>query len=90
MLLRALIVCAIALVSFSPLCRGQPNGNPENATTAVLRAFDTHDVVMLGEFHGNKQLYEWLQLLVATPAFADRVDDIALAIRFRSGRLRSS
>jgi hypothetical protein len=51
---------------------------PENATNAIVRAFKTHNIVMLGEFHGNKQLYEWLRQLVATPAFADRVDDIVM------------
>jgi hypothetical protein len=56
----------------------QQNPRPENATKAIVRAFETHDIVMLGEFHGNKQLYEWLRQLVATPAFADRVDDIVM------------
>jgi hypothetical protein len=44
----------------------------------VLHAFETHDIVMFGEIHGNKQEYEWLLLLVATPEFADRVDDIVM------------
>lgn len=44
----------------------------------MLRAFKTHDIVMLGETHDNKQLYEWLRTLVATPEFADRVDDIVV------------
>jgi hypothetical protein len=51
---------------------------PEDATLAVLHAFETHDVVIFGEIHGNKQEYEWLRSLVATPEFADRVDDIVM------------
>lgn len=50
----------------------------EGATQAVLNAFASHDIVMLGETHGSKQEYDWLRSLVATPDFADRVDDIVM------------
>jgi hypothetical protein len=50
----------------------------EDATTAVLQAFHTHNVVMFGEAHGGKQEYEWLCRLVNAPGFADRVDDIVV------------
>ena len=50
----------------------------ERATAAILKAFQSHDIVMLGENHGNKQEYEWLRSLVDTPEFADRVDDIVM------------
>jgi hypothetical protein len=56
----------------------QVNATPENPTKVVLKAFETHDIVMLGEIHWNKQEYEWLQSLVANPEFADRVDDIVM------------
>jgi len=65
----------VALASLSP---AQGNLRPENATAAVLKAFETHDIVMLGEIHSNKQEYEWLDSLVANPQFADRVDDIVM------------
>lgn len=52
--------------------------SPEPATIAVLRAFQAHDLVMLGEMHGNKQEYEWLRALVKNADFADRVDDIVM------------
>ena len=55
---------------------GKPN--VENATKAMIQAIGTHQVVMFGETHGNKQEYEWLCDLVKTPAFADRVDDIVI------------
>ena len=51
---------------------------PQNPTTAVVRAFDNHNIVMFGEEHGCKQEYAWLRDLVATPEFADRVDDIVV------------
>lgn len=77
-----LLLAAITLISAS-VCRAQTHPTPgdpkpEDATIAVVRAFKTHDIVMLGEFHGNKQLYEWLRKLVATPEFADHVDDIVM------------
>jgi hypothetical protein len=33
---------------------------------------------MIGEIHSNQQEYDWYRSLVATPEFADRVDDIVL------------
>ena len=51
---------------------------PQNATSAMIRAFDSHNIVMFGENHGNKQEYEWLCQLVNTPEFDDRVDDVVL------------
>jgi hypothetical protein len=63
------------------LCFGQnQQPNPQNATTAVVRAFDNHNIVMFGENHGVKQEYEWLRELVGTPEFAERVDDIVVEI----------
>ena len=77
---RYFLPTAILFVFFlcGTITGAQQNPRPENATKAIVRAFQTHDIVMLGEFHDNKQLYEWLRQLVATPAFADRVDDIVM------------
>ena len=73
----------ILLFVFIFLAFGSPSdaqGIPklEKANAAVVGAFETHDIVMFGEFHGNKQEYAWLRSLVATPEFADRVDDIVM------------
>jgi hypothetical protein len=51
---------------------------PADATQGIIRAFDTHAVVMFGEVHANKQEYEFLRSLVASPQFADEVDDIVV------------
>ena len=64
----------------SVLCGAKDNPQPENATIAVLRAFEKHDILMIGEIHANKQEYDWYGSLVATPEFADRIDDIVLEI----------
>jgi hypothetical protein len=60
--------------------RGWQPGEPkvENATKAMIEAISTHQIVMFGETHANKQEYEWLCELVKTPAFAERVDDIVV------------
>jgi hypothetical protein len=50
----------------------------EDATKAMIQAIRTHQIVMFGEIHGDRQEYEWLCKLVKTPGFADRVDDIVV------------
>src|SRR5437763_7859313 len=66
------------LFALASLCIAQVDRSAKNASAVVLQAFETHDVVMLGEIHWNKQEYEWLQSLVANPEFADRVDDVVM------------
>jgi hypothetical protein len=78
MKLHYVLAVAIFILALSSVCVAQDHPKLENATVALLRAFGTHDIVMLGEIHGNKQEYEWLRSLVATPEFADRVDDIVM------------
>lgn len=52
--------------------------HPQDATRAMVQLLHTHNIVMLGEIHGNQQEYEWLCKLVRTPEFADSVDDIVV------------
>ena len=73
--MQALPALVFALISLSV---AQANPIPENPTEVVLKAFETHDIVMLGEIHWNKQEYEWLRSLIANPEFADRVDDVVM------------
>jgi hypothetical protein len=49
-----------------------------DALSAMIQLFQSHDIVMFGEVHGNEQEYEWLCKLVRTPGFADHVDDIVV------------
>src|SRR3984957_16770146 len=67
-----------SLLILGSICTAQREPKTEDATAAVLHAFETHDIVMFGEMHSNKQEYEWLRSLIATPEFADRVDDIVV------------
>ena len=57
-----------------------PAGQPrlENASSAMIRLFQTHDIVMFGEVHNSQQEYQWLCRLVQTPGFSDHVDDIVV------------
>jgi hypothetical protein len=75
---RHVLLVAMLAIVHTAICDADDNPKPENATATVLRAFETHNIVMIGEIHGNKQEYDWFRSLVATPEFADRVDDIVL------------
>ena len=78
MKLRFVLSFSANLIVLGSICSAQADPTVETATTAVVRAFEAHNIVMFGEIHGNKQEYEWLRSLVATPEFADRVDDIVV------------
>jgi len=80
MRLRPAVLLITLLSILSWICVAQSDPKPENATAAVLHAFETHDLVLLGEIHGNKQEYEWLRSLIATPEFADRADDVVMEL----------
>lgn len=71
---------SVFLLLLSAIARAQTKlePQPEPATVAMIDLFRTHQIVMFGETHGNKQEYEWLCNLVKTPEFADRVDDIVV------------
>lgn len=74
-------IACLFLFALAFLCRGQnQQPKPRNASTAVVRAFDTHNIVMFGEVHGCRQEYEWLRELVGTAEFSGRVDDIVVEL----------
>ena len=61
--------------------RPNPTGadpKPENATTAILAAFDKYEVVGLGAAHGNKDLDDFILNLLRNPALPGKVNDIAV------------
>jgi hypothetical protein len=51
---------------------------PQDATTAILAAFDRDEVVGMGAAHGNKDLDDFILHLVRDPAFSTKVNDIAV------------
>jgi hypothetical protein len=56
------------------------------AVADIARQFDTHPLVMIGEWHRNAQQHQFLRALVHDPAFACRVDDIV--VEFGNARLQ--
>jgi len=78
MRLRYILPLGTALLTLGATASAMSNAKLKNANDAVVDAFKTHDIVMLGEAHGNKQEYAWLRSLIADSAFADRVDDIVM------------
>jgi hypothetical protein len=64
---RHVFLVAVLAIVHSTICGAEDNPQPGNATAAVLRAFETHNIVMIGEIHGNKQEYDWFRSLVAYP-----------------------
>jgi hypothetical protein len=59
---------------------GGPNRppTPEAAVPAILAAFDTFRVVAIGDYHGTKDLNDFVLSLIRHPAFANRVNDIVI------------
>jgi uncharacterized iron-regulated protein len=51
---------------------------PLDPIAAILEAFKNHDIVALGEPHGNEQAAAFRVALVRDPRFADVVNDIVL------------
>ena len=50
----------------------------EDAVPAILAAFDKYEVVALPEAHGQKDLDDFILLLLRNPEFPGRVNDIAV------------
>jgi len=69
------LILLFLFTGLATLCFAQ---DTQPATAAVLRAFDTHNIVMFGEYHACKEEHEWLRALAGTPEFDDRVDDIVV------------
>jgi hypothetical protein len=78
MKVRRILLLGTSFFAFCSTSYAQGEPKLEKANAAVVAAFETHDIVMFGEIHGNKQEYAWLRSLVADPEFADRVDDIVM------------
>lgn len=54
------------------------NPKPEDATTAILAAFEKYEVVGMSAAHGNKDLDDFILDLIRNPAFPSKVNDVAV------------
>jgi len=57
---------------------------PQPAVSAIVRAFDIHPLVAIGENHRNQQVHDFIVLLVSDPRFLQKVDDVV--VEFGSAR----
>lgn len=57
-----------------------------DAIADVAKAFDTHSVVQLGEFHRSLQIHTFIQQALRDPRFVCRVDDVV--VEFGNSRLQ--
>jgi hypothetical protein len=68
-------------VKETPVERPNPTGTDpihENATTAILKAFDHYEVVGIGAAHGNQNLDDLILDLVRDPAFPKQINDVVV------------
>jgi hypothetical protein len=76
---QVLVVLFSALAFCAPLsAQERSNPIPEDATKAVLAAFDKYEVVGMGAGHGNKDLDDLILHLIRDPAFPDKVNDVVV------------
>ena len=54
------------------------NPKPEDATKAILAAFEKYEVVGMNAAHGNEDIDNFILDLVRNPAFPNKVNDIAV------------
>jgi hypothetical protein len=54
------------------------NPTPEDATRAILAAFDNYEVVGMAAAHGGKDMDDFILHLVREPVFPSRVNDIVV------------
>src|SRR6185436_18438237 len=51
---------------------------PEAAIPALLAAFDTFQIVAIGDYHGSSDVEDFVMALVRHPAFPRAVNDVVL------------
>jgi hypothetical protein len=58
---------------------------PENAIPAILVAFDSYRVVAIGDYHGTKDILDFILTLVRHPGFPRKVNDIVVEAKTGAG-----
>src|SRR5258708_11661415 len=71
-------IVAVSLL-FVTLGSAQVNGpTPEDATKAILAAFDKYEVVGMHSAHGSQDVDDYILSLIRDPAFPGKVNDIVV------------
>jgi len=68
----------IALLLLLPLVGAAQEPTPTDPVVAINQAFASHDLVLLGDMHGNVQEHRILLNLIHSPEFRESVNDIVL------------
>ena len=76
--MRALTTLIVALASGIASAQAPVASQAKEAVPEIVRLFDQHRIVMLGEIHGSIQFDQLLKQLANSPAFAERVNDIVV------------
>src|SRR5437868_13464759 len=77
---RHAVVVRLLLWSSITLTIGAQTPAPQDPIDGIIKLFDTYRIVMLGEIHACRQQYDLLDRLVATPGFAEHVNDIVVEL----------
>src|SRR5438552_380558 len=76
--MRRLATLMVALASGIASAQAPAASQAKEAVPEIVRLFDQHRIVMLGEIHGSIQFDQLLKQLASAPAFAERVNDIVV------------
>ncbi|MEP7111214.1 MAG: hypothetical protein ABI760_24675 [Ferruginibacter sp.] len=74
--LKRFATIAVLVIYFLPACNKHDNTN--SGIQEIIKAFDKHQVVALGEIHGWKEESEFIFSLIKYPSFAEKVNDIVV------------
>src|SRR2546423_10438897 len=77
---KILTFSAFALVFVAPAQSPTVQEPVAGVTSAIIKLFDQHRVVMLGELHESIQEHALLNKLVASPGFTERVNDVVVEV----------
>jgi len=74
--LKLKFVITVLVISLLTGCNKHDNTN--SAIQEIMKAFDKHQVVALGESHGWKEESEFIFSLIKYPSFVEKVNDIVV------------
>jgi hypothetical protein len=74
------VFCALIFCLIVPLDPSAAQIRSEDPVRAITQAFEVHEIVMVGDLHGNKQGYELVRKLIGSADFADQANDIVMEI----------
>jgi hypothetical protein len=75
-ILGTLIFIALAMIASAQAVPRDPG--PQNATPAILAAFDKYQIVAMHAAHGLKDNDDYILSLIRDPVFPDKVNDIVV------------